>query len=360
MAEDIYRTLSQVLDTLPNGFPSTESGLEIKLLKKIFDPEEAELFCDLRLTMETPVQIAERTGRPLEGLDELLTRMWREKGQIQGAELGPTRVFQMQPWVIGIWEMQVGRMDEEFALLSKEYYDTFGPAFFSKGPSLMRTIPVGEELHPVQQTMPYDRVSGIIEQSESFAVNDCVCKKEERLLGNGCEFPLEVCLSVAPLPGLFEKHPWGRPISKEEAYQVIEKAEDAGLVHLVSNVENGHGFICNCCGCCCAVLKGINKLGLKGVVNADFHSDIDTDECTECGICGESVCQVNAISEGDNAYKVDKELCIGCGVCLETCPVEAITLQPKPESELIASPKDGGDWMDQRGDLRGVDFSQYK
>ncbi len=360
MSVDTYRKLANVLDTLPNGFPATENGLEIKLLKKIFTPEEADLFCDLRLGMETPVQIAERTGRPLDGLDELLTRMWREKGQIQGAELGPTRVFQMIPWVIGIWEFQVGRMDEEFARLSQQYYEQFGPQFFSKGPALMRTIPVGEALIPVQQAMPYDRVSTILEQAESFAVNDCVCKKEERILGHECDYPLEVCLSVAPIPGLFDKHPWGRPITKQEAYEVIEKAEQAGLVHMVSNVENGHGFICNCCGCCCAVLKGINKLGLKGVVNADYYSQIDAENCSMCGLCGESVCQVNAISEGEGTFQVDRSLCIGCGVCLDSCAYEAIALQPKLAEELITSPRDGAAWMDQRSEQRGVDYSSYK
>jgi NAD-dependent dihydropyrimidine dehydrogenase PreA subunit len=360
MSNDVYHRVASVLNTLPNGFPATDSGVEIKLLQKIFTEEEAELFCDLKLTSEAPIQIAERTGRSLEGLDELLTHMWKEKGTVSGAELGPVRVFKMMPWIIGIWEMQVGKMDEEFAQLSEEYYEYFGPEFFSRGPALMRSITVGEDLVPTQQAMAYDKVSGIIETGQSFAVNNCVCKEEERLLNNGCDYPLEVCLSVAPIPGLFEKHPWGRPISKEQAYEVIAKAEDAGLVHLTSNIQNGHSFICNCCGCCCAVLKGINKLGLKDVVNSDYYSHIDDEECTQCGLCEDDVCQVDAIKEGDLTYQVDKELCIGCGVCLETCPVEAIALEPKSEQDRIPSPADDGDWMDKRGEQRGVDFSTYK
>ena len=75
MSDEVYHNLAKVLDTLPNGFPATESGAEIKLLKKIFAPEEAELFCDLRLTFETAEQIAERTGRPIEGLNEMLITM---------------------------------------------------------------------------------------------------------------------------------------------------------------------------------------------------------------------------------------------------------------------------------------------
>ena len=69
MSDEIYRKLATVLDTLPNGFPAREDGLEIRLLERIFDPDQAELFCDLRLVFESAEQIAERTGRPLEGLE---------------------------------------------------------------------------------------------------------------------------------------------------------------------------------------------------------------------------------------------------------------------------------------------------
>jgi ferredoxin len=360
MGENVYRRLADLLDTLPNGFPRTESGIELRILRKIFEPEEADLFCDLRLSLETPVQVAERTGRPLEGLDELLTRMWREKGQIQGAELGPTRVFRMLPWVIGIWEMQVDRMDEELARLCDEYYAEFGQGFFAHGPSLMRTIPIEQEVTPVQQTMPYDRVAGIVEAGQSFAVNDCVCNTEQKLTGQGCNKPSEICLAIAPIAGLFERQPWGRPISKEEAYAVLRKGEEAGLVHLTSNVVAGHAFICNCCGCCCAVLRGINKLGMTGVVNSDFYSEIDAGLCTLCGMCGDQICHVDAIHKGEETYRVDRGLCIGCALCLESCPVEAIELKRKPEAELLPSPPSNDAWGEERGRLRGVDYARYK
>jgi hypothetical protein len=70
MSDEIYYKVAKVLDTLPNGFPSTESGVEIKLLKKVFTPEQADLFCDMRLTFETVEEIASRTERPLKGLKE--------------------------------------------------------------------------------------------------------------------------------------------------------------------------------------------------------------------------------------------------------------------------------------------------
>ncbi len=360
MSDDIYRKLAKVLDTLPNGFPSTQSGVEIKLLEKIFTLEEADLFCDLKLSYETPVQIAERSGHPLEGLDELLTRMWRQKGQIEGAELGPTRVFKMLPWMMGIFEMQVDHMDEELARLSNEYYIHFGQQFFAQGPQALRTIPIEQDVTPTQQLLSYHRVSGIIERGQSFSLNDCVCRKEERLVGNGCSYPLDVCLAVDPQPGFFERQPWGRVISKQEAYAVLDRAEAAGLVHLTSNVEKGHSFICNCCGCCCMTLKGINKLGMSDVVNSDFYSQIDADLCESCGDCVDDVCQMGAISEGEEIYRIDRRLCIGCGVCIGRCDRLAIELKHKFETERVASPEDDDAWLEERGRLRGVDFSRYK
>jgi len=124
--DTIYKKLAKVLDTLPNGFPATENGVEIKILKMIFSPEDAELFCDLRLTFETPDQVASRTGRPLEGLDEKLTTMWH-KGQIFGVDFGTVKMFKMLPWVFGIYEFQLKHMTREFAELNEEYGVSYGP-----------------------------------------------------------------------------------------------------------------------------------------------------------------------------------------------------------------------------------------
>lgn len=109
-----------------------------------------------------------------------------------------------------------------------------------------------------------------IESSQSFAVFDCICKKEKHILGHGCDKPVEVCTACAPVPGVFDNMPHYRAISKQEAYDVLEKAEAAALVHLTWNVQNGHYFICNGCGCCGNVLGSINKLGMDAarVINS--------------------------------------------------------------------------------------------
>jgi len=359
MTDDIYRRLAEVLDTLPNGFPSTESGVEIRLLKKIFEPREAELFCELKLNWETPAQIAERTGRPVEELEKRL-KVMRKKGQVFGVKLGDTFIYKMLPWAFGIYEFQLPHMDRELAEMCEEYMPVFGRQFFEQTPQLMHVVPVEKEVQASQEALPYERGSAIIETGQDFMVQQCICKKEQGLLDNPCSKPLEVCLAIAPVPGVFKDTAVGRVITREEAYEVLRQSEEAALVHLTWNVKSGHFFICNCCGCCCGVLRSINELGISGAVNSNYYAEIDPELCTVCGTCKEERCQVQAIEEGEEAYRVIRERCIGCGLCVSTCPSEAIQLVRKPVEEQVAPPKDEMDWYEQRAKLRGVDISAYK
>jgi ferredoxin len=362
MNDESYYKLAKVLDTLPNGFPSTESGIEIRILKKVFEPQEAELFCDLRLMPETATQISERTGRPLEGLEQKLVSMG-QKGELLAYELDGVWTFKMVPWVVGIYEFQLKRMDREFAAMCEEYSMHWGAQFMRYGPQMMQVIPIEKEIPVKQEALTYQQVSGLIENAQSYILNECLCKKKQGLLDQPCSKPTEVCLGLDPLPGVSEKGSWGalggKAITKEEAYEVLRKAEEGGLVHLTSNIESGHWYICNCCGCCCGVLRAIN-MGIPNVVNSHYYAEIDPELCIACGICADERCQVKAIDKGDDFYSVITKRCIGCGLCASACPEEAIKMVHKRPEERSYPPKDDNAWLEERGRQRGVDFSQYK
>jgi ferredoxin len=361
MNENVYRRLAGVLDTLPNGFPATGNGVELRLLEKIFTPEEAELFCDLRMSFETAEDISRRTGRPLEGLEEMLKGM-AERGQLFALDLGGVSFFKMMPWAFGIYEFQAHRIDREFAELNEEYGPVYARQFFDKSPQLMQTLPVEREISVSQEALPYERISAIIEHAQSFRVADCICKKERGLLGEHCDRPVEVCLAIAPVPGVFENSPHGRVLTREQAYELIRKTEEAGLVHLTSNLQHGHIYICNCCKCCCGVLRSINNLGIPAglVVNSHHYAVIDEEMCTNCGICAQERCQVNAIEEGPDGFRVVRERCIGCGLCIATCPTVAIRLVRKEQNEIAVPPLTEDEWFQQRADRRGVDYGRFK
>ena len=361
MSDEIYYKVAKVLDTLPNGFPSTESGVEIKLLKKVFTPEQADLFCDMRLTFETVEEIASRTERPLKGLKELLMTM-AKSGQLLTIKLGGGRFFKMLPWVFGIYEFQLGRMDREFAELVEVYWPVYSQQFFTKKPQLMQTLAIEEVIPFHQEALPYQKVSTIIENGRSFLVNECICKKERGLLDKPCDKPTEVCLAIAPVPGVFDKSPLGRVISKDEAYALLNKAEEAGLVHLTGNVQVGQIYICNCCKCCCGVLRAINDFNMPAsmVINSHYYAEINAELCIGCGVCANERCQVKAIEETGDAYHVIPDRCIGCGLCIGYCPAEAIQLVHKDQAALVPPPLTEDDWFRERGRVRGVDFTAHK
>lgn len=361
MNDAVYRQLAAVLDTLPNGFPATESGVEIELLKRIFTPEQAELFCELKLTFETAAEIAQRTGRPLEGLQRQLTGM-ALAGLIFTLKLGRDRYFKMLPWVFGIYEFQCATMDEEFAKLHAEYEPVYGRQFFTQMPQLMQSLPVEGEIESKDEALPYERVSSLIDQGQSFLVTDCVCKKEQALLGRPCDRPLQVCLAIAPIPGMFDNAPQGRVVTREEAYALLKRTEALGLVHLTSNIQHGGFYICNCCKCCCGVLRSINEFGIPAAqaVNSHYVAEIDPEVCTGCGLCAAERCQVGAIAEEGAIYRIHRERCIGCGLCVGACPAGAVRLLHKQQTEIHTPPLTEEAWFDERGKNRGIDFSPYR
>ena len=358
MTNEVYYKLAEVLDTLPSGFPRTGNGLEIELLRKIFRPDEARVFCDLRLVFETAQQIAKRTGRPVYGLEKLLTTMWK-RGQILGVNFLGVKLFKMVPWSFGIYQFQAPHMDRDLAEMCERYMKIYQRHFFQGKPQAMQVLPI--ENGSGSDAPYYEHLSHIIENGESFFLKECVCRKQRRLLNEGCDKPLEVCIGVIPVSGLLDG-PWaGRPISKEQTYEVLRKCEEAGLARMTWNMKDGRMVICNCCGCCCGALRAIKEMDISPakVVNSFYYAEIDPNRCDSCGNCVLERCPVNAIEEGSGIYRVVKEKCIGCGLCITSCSSEAIRLVRKESQELTPPPDNEIAWYKERAKHRGVDFSAY-
>lgn len=112
----------------------------------------------------------------------------------------------------------------------------------------------------------------------------------------------------------------------------------------MSNVIEGVFYVCNCCGCCCGILTGITKYGIEqSVARANYYAVIESDECTNCGICIER-CQVDAISDDGGKVTVDLARCIGCGLCVTGCSVNAVRLEKRDDAEMVHPPEDFDAW----------------
>lgn len=349
MAEDVYKRLAETLDKLPNGFPQTPSRVEIQILRKIFSPDEASLAAQLNGSMETAEVIAGRVGLSEKKTSEKLTSMTK-RGLLWSSERGGKQRFRLAPFIVGIYEAQLESMDHELAHLVEKYMHGGGATGIMKPqPALHRVIPAQKAVKS-EWILPYDDVKAVLLASKSFNVRDCICRVQQDYIGRRCDFPTRICLNFSTM----ERPARPGDISQAEALAILDKAEEIGLVHTVSNVLKGFGYVCNCCSCCCGILRGITDWGIENsVAYANYYSVINPDECQGCGTCI-TRCQVHAITEQNGISVVDLKRCIGCGLCVTGCPNGVAKLQRKPEDQIVDPPMDFKTWEQQRLHNRGL------
>ena len=242
MSNNAYRKLAQTLDAIPNGFPATESGAELRLLAKIFTPEEAELASVMRLSREPVDVIAARAGLDPQIARRTLRTMVR-KGQIRFGRDGGKLVFGLMPFVVGVYEEQLPRMDRELAELFEAYFHEARGAITLQAPPIHRVIPVAEAVPADVEIYPYEQATELLEGAKAWGVRDCICRIQQKLVGKGCERPVENCLVFAPVEGIFDGSTTTRAITKDEALRILQEAEDTGLVHSPGNYQDGNHYI---------------------------------------------------------------------------------------------------------------------
>jgi len=352
--DPVYRELAQRLDEIPNGFPPTESGVELRLLAKIFEPQEAALAAVMHLSREPAEAIAARAGVDPKAARDTLRTMVR-KGQIRAGRKGGQLAFGLMPFAVGIYEEQLPRMDAELAELFEAYYRETQGSFARYEPALHRVLPVEEAIPAGIEIYPFERATELLENAQAWGVRDCICRVQQKLVGRGCDHPVETCLVFAPVPGVFDHSEVTRALTKTEALAILRQAADAGLVHSPGNFRDEHYYICNCCTCCCGVLRTVAEFGVPtAIAHSGFVAAVDDALCAGCGDCL-ARCPFGALSLLDDVCLVDAGRCVGCGVCAAVCPAEALSLARRPEDQIVAPPANFAEWSTRRARARGLD-----
>ena len=338
MSKDVYARLREQLDQYSIGFPATESGVEIQILRRLFTEEAAEMYLQLSLMMEAPADVAKRTGRDPDHVASLLEQM-AENGLVFRVRKGDTVKYGAAPYVVGIYEYQVKTMDLELARLMEDYYNEAFAGESSRQTVPMRTIPVNQAIDVTWPVVPYDDAREIIKAKDRLAVAKCICRVQQGLLGQACEKPVEVCIMAGSHADYYVEKGMGRWITQEEALEILDNCEKAGLVPQPFNAQNPGGM-CNCCGDCCGMLRMLNRHPKPvEIVIANYFAQVDPDLCVACEVCLDR-CQMNAITIGDNEVaQVNLDRCIGCGLCVSTCATEAMKLQAKPKEASREPPE---------------------
>jgi len=338
MADGVYEKLREHLDSMPTGFPKTEGGVEIRLLKKLFSEEEAEMACKMTVTPETAEQVAKRLGRNPQEITDFLFRM-SKKGLLVRYNAGGKTFYRSAMFIVGIFEYQVGNLDKEFVDLVHQYsQEAMYREMIRPDTPQLRVVPVQESLDAAMEIAPYDELRKILASQKVIALADCICRKMSRIDGKPCHAPLESCMLFGPAGEFYIENGIGKRITLDEAFDVLKQNEKAGLVPSPANAQRV-GALCSCCACCCLILKAI-KLDARPSrkVKSNYFTRVDADLCTGCEICLDR-CQMEAIKVVDDKVAIDLDRCVGCGLCVTTCPTEALSLYKKSPGELYVPPE---------------------
>jgi Na+-translocating ferredoxin:NAD+ oxidoreductase subunit B len=333
--KDVYQRLAEFLDTFPQRYPlNTESGIELKILRHIFAPEDAEMVMKLKPVPETAADVVARIGGIPEDVEKTLYDM-SKKGQIFRTGKAGSYKYMATAFLVGIIEFQMNRMTPELARDMEEFAPILYAATWMKGKTRdLRTIPIGESVDTTARVMPYESAEEAIKSSKYIAISDCMCRKLKELVGHPCSRPMEVCFHFGSGTHYFVENDMGRYISQEEALAILSKGQEAGLVCQLSSSQNAVAM-CMCCDCCCGPLMAYKNYAKPSeMVNSSFFARVAEDGCISCGLCEER-CPMGAIST-EEVVRVNLDRCIGCGVCAVACPVDAIKVHRKdPDKEFV-------------------------
>lgn len=337
---DAYRKLQEHLDNMPVGYPSTESGVEINLLKTIFTSEEAIIATHLDYKHKTVDQIFE-TAKGDVGSKEELTRILDgivAKGGISRRERQGKKQYAVLPLVLwGMYEQQLKRLSPDFLLNFGQYMQNeFGYELATSKLPKMRVIPVEESIKVEHHIATYDELRHLIQRAgDHIAIQECICRKVNDLQDKHCQATdrRELCMSLGDLADLYIEEGWGRQISPEEALEMARRSEEEGLVLMPGNQQQAN-FMCACCADCCGMLSVLKNFPRSAdMVASNYYAQVNTELCTGSGTCVKR-CPMEAVKMDDTVASVDLGRCIGCGLCVPTCPENAMLLVQKAQKTV--------------------------
>jgi NAD-dependent dihydropyrimidine dehydrogenase PreA subunit len=323
--DDVYTQLAAKLK-----YPPSEHLL--KILGKTMTPEEGELLLQLPLSAQ---EIASNLGRDDASVSEKLDELVRRGLAIpvKGKLFFSRNVVQLHDSTLSVYDE---RVDDELLRLWKEFYDAelrdgLGQLYELVPSPIMKVVPAKKALEQsisVSQgeVLPEEDATGIVRGAQSIALVPCPCRRVVR----GCDSPLEVCLQF---DGAAETalRKTGRRLTPQEALDVVDLAEEKGLVHVVPVKSNQ--IMCNCCRDCCMIFDPCLARGNigAGLVRSRYVCGVDGEACVGCGVCVDR-CPVGAVRmiedpSGDQNAVVVEEKCYGCGVCVLDCATDAMSLK---------------------------------
>jgi ferredoxin len=341
-----YNKLAERLNKFPQGAPPTE--LLFKILKILFSEREAQLVSLLPIKPFTDERAAGIWKLPLGDARVILNDL-ADRGILLDHENNGVTSYSMPPPMAGFFEFSLMRYrnDIDQKTLSELFYqylnveEDFIKNLFLDGETQLGRTFVNEGVlsnENALHVLSYERASEVIKTATHIGIGICYCRHKMEHMGKNCKAPMDICMTFNKPAESLIRHKIARKVDVAEGLDLLQMAYDNNLVQFGENVQEGVGFICNCCGCCCEALIAARKFGfMNPVETTNFIPEINEAKCTGCGKCVK-LCPIEAmtlVSASDPHHpkkmkaKLDADQCIGCGVCLRGCKENALHLKPR-------------------------------
>jgi Pyruvate/2-oxoacid:ferredoxin oxidoreductase delta subunit len=358
MNEDIYVKLCERLNQNTVKMPPVNSVLI--LLRELFTEEQAKLAAEIPVGAHTLKSLAGQLNRDEDQLEKILETMADEGIMFVVKTESNEKEYSVPPFAPGILELQylkgeetenavkryhlMAEMHEELETMSNELYKDVKEANKTIGSPGLRTLAIEEELPSNTEIATWEKISEIMDREDSFAVGTCACRQGAKAAGDPCKIdgvPMEACVYFGKVADYIVDRNFGKRFSRKELLDLFKTCEKKGLVHNINNFLGDNIVFCNCCGCCCQIMKPMLKFpGVKSIAGSNFASVSDPETCTGCEECVD-LCQVKAIEMEEEKAKINQDYCIGCGICVSQCPSGSLSLarisdqKPPKQSEDV-------------------------
>ena len=299
-------------------------------LECVVTDEMAEVGIAMRLReyMGVP-EIAKLCGKPEDETHKLLLQL-EDIGVIESKVENGVEEFMLLIFVPGVFELmvtngsqvekypQIGRAFEEYTKIRMGKLVPNVP----RGYGPMRVIPIQTAIDGTSRVAPYEELSYWLDKYDpSIGVTDCECRISRRIMGEGCgHLEKDMCIMVGHTAESCIRTGKARRITKQEALDILRRAEENGLMHQVTNIDGNEKIfgICNCCRCSCLALRTSQYFNTPNLSNSNYIAKVDVENCVACGQCvetcpgdalklGQKICAIENIPEPDFITPDDHE-----------------------------------------------------
>lgn len=341
--EKVYQDLSEALKKAGGAIPVIPNDEFYFLLKDLVSLEDAPVALALANKQMTAGEVAEQMRLPVEDV-RLRLEFMTDSGFLHASKKQDGGyVYSLLPLLPGIFEAQfyrgtkterdylIARRFKDYLEIIRNLRDSLGP-LPAPATSYFRVLPVEEEITAQKEVLPFADLVKYVEKTQAIAVGTCFCRHHALLLdeNDNCGVSHKNCMAFGEMAVYAVERMNGRLVDKNEAMEILKKAEEEGLVHCTANTAEELAFICNCCSCHCGILRMARAVSpSSAMLTSGYFAAVDPDLCTACQTC-EDRCPISAIKVEEKAL-VNEPQCIGCGLCVSTCPTQAIGLNARAE-----------------------------